>query len=376
MIGNRGRTHRGWIVGLGLVLAGITLTAVLARGNGVLRVSTVRLQAGDVEELISATSAGTVEAERTALVAAEVAGRVRAIRVRQGASKAGACVVDLDDTDLRAERRLTESAIATARTRREQAKLRREKLESDYERWKDTDTPRERLEQVQKEIGIAKKDEEIADAQRQELEASLAVSDLRLGKTSVVAPAEGTVARLHVEEGEYVTPGRSLFTFISGQILVRAPIDEVDMGRLPAKAEARVHFDGFPNRDFAADVVEVMPVASTDLKNNRTVDVKVKVRELPANVLPGMSARVEIVAGRASATRYLPTNVIHDNHETGARHVFVVDAGVARKREIRTGRWNWVVTEVLSGVAETDDVIETGKTARDVVVADGMKVER
>src|SRR5262249_39266617 len=152
-------------------------------------------------------------------------------------------IVEFDDADLRAERRLTERNIETARLRREQAKLRREKLEADLKRWTDTDTPRERLEQTEKEIGIARKDEDIAEALLKELDASLAVVDLRLAKASVHAPADGTVAKLHVEEGEFVTVGRSLFTFISGDVLVRAPIDEVDMGRLPPKAEARVHFD-------------------------------------------------------------------------------------------------------------------------------------
>ena len=363
-------------IALCLLIVGATLTAVLMRGNGAQHVSTVRIARGDVEELISATSSGTVEAQRTAIVAAETGGRVRAIRIRLGPAKAGEPIVEIDDTDLKAERRLTERSIETARLRRDQAKLRREKLEADYARWKDTDTPRERLEQTEKEIGIARKDEDIGDALLKELDAQLAVVDLRLGKTRVAAPADGTVAKLHVEEGEFVAAGRGLFTFISGDVLVRAPLDEVDMGRLPAKAEARVFFDAYPKQAFEADVVEVQAVASTDEKNNRTVDVKVKVRALPAGILPGMSARVEIVAGRAAATRWLPTNVIHDNHDTGKRYVYVLDGTFARRREIGTGRWNWETTEVLSGVAEADDVIETGKIARDVALTDGMKVAR
>ncbi len=376
MNAQRSRAPRAWAVALGLLLVAGTLAAVLYRGNGALHVTTLRLKTGDVEELISATSAGTVEAERTAVIAAEVAGRIRAIRLRQGSAKAGAIIVEIDDRDLRAERAQTERAIETSKKRRDQARLRREKLEADLARWRDTDTTRERLEQTEKEIGIARKDEEIADAQLKELEAALAVSDLRLSKCVLNAPADGLIAKLHVEEGEFVSPGRGLFTFISGLILIRAPIDEVDMGRFPAKAEAHVHFDAYPNRDFAADVVEVMPVASTDQKNNRTVDVKVRVRELPANILPGMSARVQVIAGRVAAARYLPTNVIHDNHETGTRHVFVVDGAVARKREVKTGRWNWDVTEVVSGLSESDEVIETGKIARDITVADGLKIAR
>jgi len=370
------RPRRGWIVGLGLLLAAGTIAAVLARGNGALRVSTVRLKTGPVEELLSATSSGTVEAERTSLVSAEISGRVRAIRIRFGPAKAGDPIVEFDDADLRAERALTERGLETAKLRREQARLRREKLEADHVRWKDTDVPRERLEQLDKEIGIARKDEEIADAQLRELDAALAVVDLRLAKTRVAAPADGTVAKLHVEEGEFVTAGRGLFTYISGAVLIRAPLDEVDMPRLPARAEAFVHFDGLPGRRFPGDVVEVMPVASTDAKNNRTVDVKVRVRELPAGILPGMSARVEVVAGRADAARHLPTNVIHDNHDAGTRYVFVFDGGVARRRDVKTGRWNWEVTEVLSGLGDADDVIETGKIPREITLSDGMKVAR
>ncbi|MBI2931999.1 MAG: efflux RND transporter periplasmic adaptor subunit [Planctomycetes bacterium] len=369
------RSYRWWLF-LFLLLAAVGTAAILARSNGALKVSTVRLRTGPVEELISATSAGTVEADRTAVVAAEISGRIRSIHIRQGPAKAHTAIFELDDTDLRTERRLTEVGIETSKLRREQARLQREKLEADLARWRGTDTPLERLEQLDKEIAIARKDEEIADARLRELDASLALVDLRLGKTRVTAPADGTVARLHAEEGEFVTTGRALFTFISGDIFLRAPIDEVDMGRLPDKAEARVHFDAYPNRSFEADVVEVMPVASADEKNNRTVDVKVRVRRLPPNVLPGMSARVEIVAGRVAQSRYLPTNVIHDNHDNGTRYVYLVEGEFARRRQIKTGRWNWDVTEVLDGLAEGDEIIETGKLSRDVALADGMKVVR
>lgn len=341
-----------------------------------LPVDSAVISPGLCEETVNGSSVGTVEAEQTAAVSGEVGGIVAAIRVRQGPVKKGESVVSIDPEETRTQREQTARDLVTWKLRAEQAKLRVDRADAELKRSAGPEESEWRREQLAKDLAIARKDFDIAEASVKTQEAALDGVELRLKKTTVAAPFDGILTKLHVEVGETVTPGRQLFTIQSAPpYLVRSPVDETDLGRLALGQETKVTFDAFRDRSFAGELIEIKPAASVDQKNNRTVDVKVRVKEMPPQVVTGMSSHVEIVLRKKPAALRIATAHIREDHATKTRYVFVVDGAVARKRVVRTGLWNWEWTELVDGIAEGERIVTRVAAAdRETELADGVAV--
>lgn len=370
-----------WIAGFFLCVALGIVALILSNGRPPIRVQVVNPKHGRVESIVTANSVGTVEADLTSTVSAEISGRVRTIAVRPGAKEGSAVtadtvVVEIDDTDIVAEWTVTNSDIETQRKRLTQSKLRVDKLIADRDRLIGTDEPQQNIDRLNKEIEIARMDEQIAEASIRTLQAQLQVIELRKAKTKVRSPFHGTVSKLLVEVGELVTPGKPLYQILKeGPLLIRAPIDEVDKPRIRLDMPVRVTFDGYKER-FDGTIVEIMEIASTDQKNNRTIDIKAKLDKMPREICAGMSAHLEVIIEHKDGGLFLPTHLVHEERgDSGGKFVWVIERNIARKRVVKTGLMNWETIEILEGVSEKDAVLNPLNLAEDQTIVEGAKVE-
>ena len=368
------RTPR-WLIGLIILVALGGILAIASSGPKPVRVRFARLKKGRVEEIVTSNSVGSVEPLKNAVVSSEIVGRVKAIHVRQGEVKEGRLIFELDSRDLEAEREVTRRDMETSRARIDQSTLLKKKIQEDLERLKKVDVPKSDVDRLERDLEIATKVEEISRLEIRRLEAQIVVLDLRLAKTKVAAPFDGVITKLLGEEGESVTPGKALFQIHSQEeLLIRAPIDEVDMGRLSLGLPVRLSFDAYEGEKFDGTLHEIMPAASMDQKNNRTVDIKIRVPKMPRNIYANMSANIEVLRRAHDDVIHLPTHLIHEDRNRNEKYVFVLDQGVARKRAIKTGFSNWETTEVVSGVTSADTLIVPLQFQDEAPVTDGTKV--
>ncbi len=245
----------------------------------------------------------------------------------------------------------------------------------DLERYRKVDVPKGDVERLERDLEIAAKFEEILRRSIQTLEAQMQVIDLRLKKARIAAPFEGVVVKLHSEEGESVIPGKLLFTLHSaGPLLVRAPLDEVDMGRLALGLPVRVTFDAYRAEKFMGEVHEITPAASADQHNNRTVDIKIRVPGMPENVKAGMSANIEVIVRAREDVLCLPTHLVRDDREGRGKFVYVAEGGRAVRRPVKAGLSNWEATEIVEGLGPSDAVIVPLRDDREAPVTDGSRV--
>jgi HlyD family secretion protein len=369
------RRARSWVVGFFLLVAISIAIAIASGGAKPVRVRFAHPTTGRVEEIVTSNSVGSVEPLKNATVASEIVGRVLRFHVRKGEVDAGRLVVELDPSDLEAEREVTRREMETSRLRIDQAALRKRKVWEDLERLRNVDVPKGDVERLQRDLDIAKKDEEISQLEIRRLEAQLKVLDLRLAKTRIAAPFAGTVTKLLSEEGESVVAGTALFQIHSaGELLIRAPIDEVDVGRLALGQAVRLSFDAYEGEKFDGTLHEIMPAASLDQKNNRTVDVKIRVPKMPRNIYANMSANIEIILRGHDGVLSIPTHLIHEDRNRVEKYVFIVEAGVAKKRTVRTGFSNWDATEITEGLSAGETLVVPLQFHDEAPVVEGTKV--
>ncbi len=136
--------------------------------------------------------------------------------------------------------------------------------------------------------------------------------------TTVTAPMSGTITRIIVEEGEIITSGRSAFSRGEAimriadldQMIVRTQINQVEIGKIEEGQRAEITVDSYPGQVFPGRVSEISPSATPRGPQNQssviTFEVDVEVIGSPPELLPGMSADVDIIVFEESDILQLP----------------------------------------------------------------------
>jgi HlyD family secretion protein len=293
----------------------VAVAAVARQSNHIVRplpVDVVRVSAGDVEETVSNTRAGTVKARRRARLAPEAGGRVVAIPTREGARvRRGALLVKLDDAMQRAQLELARQDVAAASARREEVCLASDLAEVERDRvltLKRRGIASEQLlDNVSSERDRSRAACRAAQASLEQARARERVARVDLARTELRAPFDGVVAEVGTEIGEWLTPSMggvpaapAIDLLDPSSLYIAAPIDEMDSERVAVGQPVRLAVDSRRGEHFEGRLVRVAPYVVDLVEQNRTVEVEAELDdpELAATLLPGTSADVEVILSR------------------------------------------------------------------------------
>ncbi len=363
------RVARVLLVG-GLLMGAVTAVRYAMLAPPSVTVDVVRVTRGSVEETVSNTRAGTVQARRRASLSPEAGGRVVAIPHREGARVArGALLLKLDDAMQRAQLELARQDVQAALAHSEEVCLVAQLAEVE----------RGRAQQLQHR-GIAsdqlldsrtsERDRSqaacrAAQAALEQARARLRVAQVELARTEIRAPFDGVVAEVGVEVGEWLAPsmpGALLAPAIDlldpSSLYVTAPIDEMDGERVAVGQPVRLSVDSRHGELFDGRLVRVAPYVTDAVEQNRTIEVEAELldRKLAATLLPGTSADVEVILSSRKGVLSIPSSALGPD----GRVLVVEDGRIAERRVVR-GLSNWRLTEVREGLTEGEPVV----TSRD-----------
>jgi RND family efflux transporter MFP subunit len=209
-------------------------------------------------------------------------------------------------------------------------------------------------------IPVAQYDQAISQwsiARARETEAS-AVAE----HTVVRAPFSGVVSAKLINVGDTAMPGQPLLLVEApGALRFEARVPETLVLRLGDSVPVRL--DG-AERDLDGTVAEIQP-ASDDATRTRLAKV-----DLPASpgLRVGRFGRLLLATGTSVAVSVPAEALLHHGQLEG---VFVVDAGTARLRLVRSGRMHDGKLEIAAGLSGEEQVVLGG--AADLV--DGQRVE-
>lgn len=129
---------------------------------------------------------------------------------------------------------------------------------------------------------------------------------------------------------------------------------------------AAIQVDALAGRTFIGRVALVSPTVDAE---TATFKVTVHVEDSASELKPGMFGRVGIVFERRTAALQIPRVALVESD--GEAAVFVVQDGLARRREIRTGLTNAGAVEITEGLTGTESVVIVGQSG----LKDGNKVK-
>jgi HlyD family secretion protein len=187
------------------------------------------------------------------------------------------------------------------------------------------------------------------------------VANATLEKTVITAPFDGVVLDVTTEVGEWISPSPPgvpippVLDLIDPEALyLSAPIDEADVARLRTELPVRITLDAFRGKSFQGKLTYISSFVETRLEQNRTLRVEAEFEEtqLPPNLLPGLSADLEIILDARDSVLRIPTYALLENNR-----VLAVENGRIVEKKVTTGLHNWSYTEITSGLSGGESVV-------------------
>lgn len=190
------------------------------------------------------------------------------------------------------------------------------------------ESARTRLAQIQETIAAEKKMAQLAEASAEaavlRTQSALKTARQRLGWTTVLAPKDGTVTKLDIEEGEIVTSGRSglatgpvLMTIADlSQMIVKVNVNEVDMGQIRVGQRAEISVSAYPGKRFEGRVRAIAP-SGAPVENVVRFEVEVEVIGSPRELMPGMTADVDIFVVDRDNVLQVPIEAVQEEESYG-----------------------------------------------------------
>lgn len=210
-----------------------------------------------------------------------------------------------------------------------------------------------------------------------EAEESLGLAQQEVDKLTIHTPIGGTVTRVTVVVGEFVTPGAMnspgtvLVTVADlGTLIVEADVDETDALSVKNGQKASVTCDALPDFQFTGQVVEVAGAGQKESGSEIAVfltKVRLESRgEEIKRLRPGLSAHVEIETATHSSALAVPLQAVVERADSAAAGgksesrvpvVFVVSGSRVSKKQVRTGLSDDTHVEILQGISAGDEVV-------------------
>jgi HlyD family secretion protein len=191
---------------------------------------------------------------------------------------------------------------------------------------------------------------ELADAAARVERQRLAVEELgrRIGELAVRSPFDGLVGTVEVDDRDAVAENQALLTVVDlSRYEVEVGIPEVYADDVAAGTRAVVLYDGRP---IAAEVTAVSPAV-----DGGQVEGRVAFRgEPPPGLRQNQRVSVRLVFDRRDGVLRVPRGPWFESG--GGRAIYVLDDGLARRREIATGAASVSEVEVTEGLAEGETV--------------------
>lgn len=335
---------------------------------------------GDIESTVLAT--GTIKAFKQVDVGAQVSGQIKTLKVQLGQEvKKGDVIAEIDartqkNTVLTQEAQLSNyNAALTAK----QASLAKAQL--DFTRqatmFKEGASSKENYDAAQASLKVAQADVVQAQAQIKQAKLSTDSARLTLSYTQVVAPIDGVVVTIAVEEGQTVNAAQSTPTIVTlaqlDKITVRAEISEGDVTKVKAGMPAYFTILGDSVKHYETTLASIDPGPVSLSDNTSTASStstaiyyygQLHVPNPDRTLRVDMTTNVSIILDQAKQVLLVPSTALGAKNDKGQYRVQVLDKDKkASERWVTVGLNNNINAQITDGLTEGEQVVVSQVTS-------------
>jgi HlyD family secretion protein len=401
--------RRWWITALAILAAVTVLAAFVSRRDDGLVVRTAVVEQSAIRSLVSTN--GKIEPVSNFEAHAPIATTVRHVYVKEGDSvKKGELLVVLDDAEARAQAARAQTQLKAAQadlSSAERGGSQEEMLSLEAQLVKastDRDSAQHNLEALRKleqngaastgevreaENSLARADAQLTflrqkqtkrysnselarvGAQQTEARATYDAAQDVLAKSNVRAPFEGIVYSLPAKQGGFVAAGDLLLQVADLRtVLVRAFVDEPDVGRLAPRDPIEITWDAVPGRVWRSAVAAIP--STVKLRGSRNVGETTSIVDnKDLKLLPNINVGVTIVAAEHDNVLVVPREAVR--MDDSKPYVLQVVGHELKRRDVETSLSNLTQVEVSRGLSAKDVVAINAANGKPI--GDGTQVK-
>ncbi len=307
-------------------------TLALAQGGFPTTVETVQVSRSSMQSSVRAV--GTLLAEASAVLRAEVPGQVLQVHFAEGEPvRKGDKLFSIEATVLEAE--VNEARANAERSTAAFARAR---------------------EMYAKKL-ISANDFDSAEANMNVDVARLLSSQARLSKTVIRAPFNGFVGLREINVGDYATIGQAVVDVVQlDPLRVEFSVPETLLPKISAGQTVSVSVDAYPGETFEGTITAVSP--RIDVAGH-SVAARASLPNTSLKLRPGFFVRVNVTLAEKADALLVPEEAIWPIGQD--KTVYVVIDGKAQQRKVTLGERLPGQVEVLSGLAVGETIVTAGQ---------------
>ena len=351
-----------YLIGAAVILVGVLLVlskkGIIGNKDTSLEVEIAKADTMTIVETVSAT--GKIQPEIEVKISSEVSGEIIALPIKEGqVVKKGDLLVKINPDLYTSGYNRTVAGLSQTKAGLSQADASFKESKANYDRSK-----------TLFDKGIISKSEwdkavaafENAQASKRSAyynvqSASATVSEAKdnLGRTTIYAPADGTISVLNVELGERVLgtqqmAGTEILRVANlNNMEVEVDVNENDIVKINVGDSAKVEVDAYLKKEFKGIVTSISNSASSTLTADQVTNFKVKVRILKESYQdllagkplsyspfrPGMTATVDIITTRKENVLGVPISAVVVKADTAAVKKLEVEDPNAEENKVK-----------------------------------------
>jgi HlyD family secretion protein len=200
---------------------------------------------------------------------------------------------------------------------------------------------------------------QVEDARHRQQSQELVVAELerQVAGLTLRAPFDGLVSTLAVEDRDAVLRGQALLGIVDlSDLEVEVGIPENAADEVAPGVEAVITVDG---NDFQGTLTRVAP----EVRNGQVVGRVAFSGGVPSGLRQNQRLATRLLLERREGVLKVPRGPFLESG--GGRSAYVVENGLARRRDIRVGAVSVAEVEILSGLEEGDEIVLSDMTQFD-----------
>jgi len=209
------------------------------------------------------------------------------------------------------------------------------------------------------------------EAQASEAQAAYQSAEDALQKSTVRAPFDGIVYSIPVKTGDFVQVGQMLLQEADlSHVIVRAYVDEPDVGRLQLGQRVEVTWDDVPGRVWTGTVNSV-PSTVKPHGNRNVGETTCLINNEDLRLLPNTNVGVTIIVAEHKGVLTLPRDALR--LDDSKPYVFQIVDDHLKRQTIEFSLQNLTRVEITAGLSQGDKVALPAEESKPL--ADGAKVK-
>lgn len=351
---------------------------------------TEKVRIGNIQRTVNTT--GEISAKQIVTVGAQASGQIKKLYVTLGQSiKKGDMIADIDSTTQENDLNINKSKLESYKTQLEAKKIALVVAQKKYNREKSllakNATSDENLDTARDTLATAKAN--VADLESLIVQTQISVNtaETNLGYTKIVAPLDGTVVSIPVEEGQTVNANQTTPTIVQVADLklmeIKMQISEGDITKIKPGMEVIYSILSEPTKTFTGKLDTIDPGLTTLTAGNYTgtTDSSTAVYYYGNLVVPnpdgtlriGMTTQNTIVVSNKDNVLIIPTITL--NTKNGKSYVYVLEKNnTVVEKEVTIGLSDSMNTEIISGLKDGENVISAQMSNSEIVQSNNSRM--